>query len=128
MGTLSRRGQTASGDEERRRAVDPAADSAQGGVHLLRQVRAEALEVEAERPRVGDQRRRVQMLLVLEEQVVHAPERALGAGRLSSVCCLEWMRMDLAQREIAKGEPEILTEHAQDLLHAWCAAPEYGHS
>ena len=61
----------------------------------LSQVGDELLEVEAERGCVSHQVSRPEAILVREEEVVHLPEPALRAGRLSRLGGLVRVRVDL---------------------------------
>ena len=53
-----------------------------GGVRVRLEVVAEAVDVEPEFAGVAQQVGRLELVLVLEQQIVHRPECALGAGRL----------------------------------------------
>ena len=65
-------------------------------MRLRRQLAAEPLVVEAELDRIVDQVAIVERVLMLEQRVVHLPERPLRAGRLCGFRRMLRVRMDLA--------------------------------
>src|SRR5260370_12265570 len=84
-----------------------------GGIHVLAdmrgpgvlaQVGGELLGVKAERGGVPDQVTGAERVLVLEERVVHFPERALPGGRLRGFGRELRVRMDVVRRQ---GRPPL---------------------
>src|SRR6266498_1724424 len=93
-------------DEERRRAGHVAAI---GGIYVRRdpgrtgvlaQVPYEPVGVETKLSRVTDQVLACQRVLVLKEQVMHFPERALHGRRLGSLRGELGVRVDVVEREM----------------------------
>src|SRR3954451_14601556 len=72
-----------SGDPAEIRALDVGGDALRSKTCV--EVVGEAVHVQAEPPRIADEIRRRQCVLMSEQEVVHGPERVLGGGRL---CCL----------------------------------------
>jgi hypothetical protein len=64
----------------------------------------------------------LELLLMLEEQVVHLPEFPLGGGRLGCLRGRRGARMHSGQREVAKTEletfSEMLSQGLDDLVRA----------
>jgi hypothetical protein len=70
----------------------------------------ELIEIQSELARVPDQIAAGQSVLILEQDVVVIPERALiarGIGRLGRGFRV---RMDLGEREIAKDEAQVVAQ------------------
>src|SRR5580693_5392479 len=91
-------------DEERR---SPRHAGQVSGIHVLADVRhprvlaqvgGEPVRVEAERARILHQVAGVKRVLVVEQQVVHFPERALLPGRLGGLGGQLRVRVDVGQR------------------------------
>src|SRR3954462_10683385 len=72
-----------SGDPAEIRALDVGGDALRSKTCV--EVVGEALHVEAKPPRIGDEVRHRQCVLMSEQEVMHGPERVVGGGRL---CCL----------------------------------------
>ena len=100
------------GDALAHAEAEVAADARQ--VHPTVELAAEAVDVEAEVLRPGDERAAPERALVLEERGVHLPEPALGAGRLGGLRGLERVGVRRRDREVAEDEPEPA---AQRLAH-----------
>ena len=113
---------TAAVDEECRRAVDSAAHTAhemlayQARIGSRCQLTGEADDVEIEHLCVAHQVVVGQSVLVLVEHVVHRPERALRRGNFRGLSGGLSVRVDLRQREVTEGEPQLMAEAALDSL------------
>jgi len=84
-------------------------------VGVLLELEREPVDVETERRRVAQEVLGIERALVREEKVVHLPEASLGAGGLGGLGSLERMQVDLAERKIAKREPQIVAEDLSNL-------------
>src|SRR5580693_8171512 len=58
-----------------------------------------------------------QVLLILEDRIMHFPKFPVGAGEFSDLCRFHRVWMNLAQREIAKHEAQLVPEMLLQLLH-----------
>src|SRR5215475_5164018 len=81
------------------------ADASLPGV--LAQVGGEPVGVEAERVRVPDQVPGVQGVLVVQQQVVHLPERALPGGCLGGLGRELSVRVHVGQRQVPPHVPDL---------------------
>src|SRR5215213_11479974 len=81
---------------------------------MLAQLAGEALHIEAELLRVSDEIGWLECVLVVEQQVVHIPERALFGGGLGCLGSELGLGVDIAQRQVS---PDIanVAELAQEL-------------
>ena len=74
----------------------------------------EAVDVEAELLGVADQVVRAKRVLVLEQEVVHLPERALVGGRLGGLGGELGVRVDVVERQVPPDVADV-AEVAQEL-------------
>src|SRR5258708_1947532 len=117
--------ETAAVHEERRSAVDAAPDAAlevgadARGHRARRQILGDDSGIDARRLRVFEEIVGREGILVLEQKVVHLPERVVAAVRGDRFSGLRRglrVRMDLRQREVAEGEPHLVAGLRQDRL------------
>src|ERR687889_245234 len=80
---------------------------------MLAQLAGEALHIEAELLRVSDEIGWLECVLVVEQQVVHLPERTLFGGCLGCLGSELGLGMDIAQRQVAP-DVEDVAELAQE--------------
>src|ERR671917_2630323 len=81
---------------------------------MLAQLAGEALDTEAEPLRVADEIGWLECFLLVEQQVVHLPERALFGGCLGCLGSELGLGMDIAQRQVAPDVADV-AELAQEL-------------
>src|SRR4051794_25600423 len=81
--------------------VDP------GRVSSLGEVAGEPVHVQTELLGVADEVLRVELVLVLEEEVVHLPERPLFGGGLAPFGGLTGVRVDVVERQVAPDIGEV---------------------
>jgi hypothetical protein len=84
---------------------------------MAAQVGREAVPVQPLGRRVLPKLRVVELLLVLEEAVVHRPERALPASRLGGLSRVLGVRVDVGEREVPEDEAQPVAEVRLHLLH-----------
>ena len=77
------------------------------GAGALAEVLTESLAVEPEVAGVADQVARLEGVLVLQEQVVHLPERVLVSGGFRGLGGELGVRVDVVQREVAPHVPDV---------------------
>ena len=94
------------------RALEVLRDAGRAAVPA--QVPGEPLYVETESLRVADEGLEVQRVLMLEEHVVHRPERALSRGRLGGLRGALRQGMDIVQRQVPPHVAQV-TEVGQEL-------------
>jgi hypothetical protein len=80
-------------------AVDVIGDTARSGPHA--QIFCEAVDVDVELLRIADQIVQAECILMVEQQVVHFPERALVRGGLRRLGRSLRVRMDVVERQVA---------------------------
>src|ERR1700736_6256575 len=103
-------------DEKGRRAVHPAAHSTEKifahprRVYAERHLACKLVDVQPDSCRVRQQVLVVECVLMLEELIVHLPELALRSGGFSCLGSPFGVRMDATQREVAKGEPQSISQ------------------
>ncbi len=83
---------------------------------VLLEVAREATHVEPQVGRVRQQRGCLEVLLVLEEQVVHLPEPSLRAGGLRGLRGQQRVRVELGEREVAEDEADPVSDSALEPL------------
>ncbi len=91
------------------------------------QVVGEAVDVEPELLGVARSGRRPQRVLVVEQQVVHLPERALRGRGLGGLGRELGVRVDVGQRQVAPDVADV-AEVASSSRTTGSAWPQYGHS
>ena len=72
-----------------------------------RSASSEALGIEAELLGIADEVARAKRVLVLEEQVVHLPERALIGGGLGGLGGELGMRVDVVERQVSPDVADV---------------------
>ena len=102
------------GDAAEVGALDVLGDSVGAGV--LAQMVGEPLDVEPELVGVANEVRGSQRVLMLEQQVVHRPERALGGGGLGGLGGELGVGVHVAQGQVPPDVPHV-GEVAQQLAH-----------
>ncbi|GAA3712669.1 hypothetical protein GCM10023082_08040 [Streptomyces tremellae] len=132
MADVVRAGVAAAVDEEGGRAGDAAEV---GGLDVLRDacgarvaphVAVEALQVEAEPLGVPAQVGDAQPALVVEEQVVHGPERALLGGRLRGLGGDLGPRVDVGERQVPPHVADVVAEVGEQGADGGLRAPAVG--
>src|SRR3954447_24451546 len=78
-----------------------------GRVSALGEVAGEPVHVQTELVRVADEVLEVELVLVLEEEVVHLPEGPLFGGGLASFSGLPGVRMNVVERQVTPDVGEI---------------------
>ena len=105
-------------DEERRRGADPERPRGGGvalhapGVGAGGQLGGDAVGVEPEAARVGDEVAVREVAARGVERVVHLPEGALGRRRLGGLGRVAGVRVDVLEREVAEGEAQVVAQRA----------------
>ena len=89
------------------RSAESTSSSIRAACACVAQVVAEALEVEAELLGVAAQVAGSQLVLVVEQQVVHLPERALGGRRLGGLGGELGVRVDVGERQVAPDVADV---------------------
>ena len=118
-------------DEERRRAGDAAEVGAVDvlgdarGADAFAQVVGEAFDVETELLGVADQVVELERVLVLEQEVVHLPERALLGGGLGGLRGELSVGVDVVQRQVPPDVADV-AEVAQELADDRLRLPAVG--
>jgi hypothetical protein len=103
-------------NEERRGSVDTASDSAleilvhANGKLVVLQLTIEPLDIKADLDGVSQQRRIIQMTLILVESIVHLPEFALRPGRFGCLGGVLGVRMLRAQWKVPKHQPHPIAD------------------
>src|SRR5918996_4388001 len=100
------------GDAAQIRAIDVLRDTPGAGV--LTQGGREAVEVEAELLGVADEVVEAKSVLMVEQEVVHLPERALVGGRLRGLGGELGMRVDVGERQVPP-DVHAVAELAEEL-------------
>jgi hypothetical protein len=100
------------GDAAQLRAIDVLCDTSGAGV--LTQRGREAVEVEAELLGVADEVVEAKSVLMVEQEVVHLPERALVAGRLRALGGELGVRVDVGERQVPPDVHDV-AELAEEL-------------
>ena len=83
---------------------------------MLAQLAGEVLDIEAELLRVADEIGWLECVLVVEQQVVHLPERALFGGCLGCLGSELGLGMDIAQRQVAPDVAELGAKLVDEFL------------
>ena len=92
-----------------------ATSSCTRGAWLARAAGPEAVEVEAERLGVARQVVRLQLVLMVEQPVVHRPERALLARRLGRLGGDLRVRVHVVERQVAPDVAQVVAERVEQL-------------
>src|SRR2546427_294925 len=109
-------------DEEGRRAIDAASDSAPeifphaSGVCAAEDFGHQAAGIETELHRVAGEVLIFKRVLIFEQNVVHLPKSSLCAGGFGGLGCVLGVRMHVGHREMAIGEAQVIAHSPPNLF------------
>ena len=86
-------------------------------VHLVCEFRVVAHHVQLELQRIAAKLLRLEVRLVLEQEVVHRPELSLPGRRFGSLCRTQGVRMHFLERGMPEDEPHAAGELFEEQLH-----------